>query len=44
MLISHYIFLVIDGSVLKNDIKQKLAKERREEKQRQDGMFSIFLN
>ncbi|XP_043315585.1 MAP7 domain-containing protein 3 isoform X7 [Cervus canadensis] len=27
---------VIDGSVLKNDIKQKLAKERREEKKRQD--------
>ncbi|XP_016072022.1 PREDICTED: MAP7 domain-containing protein 3 [Miniopterus natalensis] len=26
---------VIDGSVLKNDIKQKLAKERREEKRRQ---------
>ncbi|XP_013359948.1 PREDICTED: MAP7 domain-containing protein 3 [Chinchilla lanigera] len=27
---------VIDGSVLKNDIKQKLAKERREEKKRQE--------
>ncbi|XP_061264442.1 MAP7 domain-containing protein 3 isoform X4 [Bos javanicus] len=27
---------VIDGSVLKNDIKQRLAKERREEKKRQD--------
>ncbi|XP_054573582.1 MAP7 domain-containing protein 3 isoform X1 [Eptesicus fuscus] len=26
---------VIDGSVLKNDIKQKLAKERREERRRQ---------
>uniref|UniRef100_G1QCK8 MAP7 domain containing 3 n=1 Tax=Myotis lucifugus TaxID=59463 RepID=G1QCK8_MYOLU len=26
---------VLDGSVLKNDIKQKLAKERREEKRRQ---------
>ncbi|KAG8507208.1 MAP7 domain-containing protein 3, partial [Galemys pyrenaicus] len=26
---------VIDGSVLRNDIKQKLAKERREEKRRQ---------
>ncbi|XP_054434068.1 MAP7 domain-containing protein 3 [Pteronotus mesoamericanus] len=26
---------VIDGSVLKNDIRQKLAKERREEKRRQ---------
>ncbi|XP_032475185.1 MAP7 domain-containing protein 3 isoform X2 [Phocoena sinus] len=27
---------VIDGSVLKNDVKQRLAKERREEKKRQD--------
>nr|XP_045370870.1 MAP7 domain-containing protein 3 [Camelus bactrianus] len=27
---------VIDGSVLKNDIKQRLAKERREEKKRQE--------
>ncbi|XP_023559053.1 MAP7 domain-containing protein 3 [Octodon degus] len=27
---------VIDGSVLKNDIKQKLAKERREERKRQE--------
>ncbi|XP_036299413.1 MAP7 domain-containing protein 3 isoform X3 [Pipistrellus kuhlii] len=27
---------VIDGSVLKNDIKQKLAKERREERRRQE--------
>uniref|UniRef100_A0A452U0B7 MAP7 domain containing 3 n=1 Tax=Ursus maritimus TaxID=29073 RepID=A0A452U0B7_URSMA len=29
------LFLVIDGSVLKNDVKQRLAKERREEKKRQ---------
>ncbi|KAM8896828.1 MAP7 domain-containing protein 3 isoform 6-T6 [Lycaon pictus] len=27
--------MVIDGSVLKNDVKQRLAKERREEKKRQ---------
>lgn len=34
------LFLVIDGSVLKNDVKQRLAKERREEKKRQqEGLF-----
>ncbi|XP_063102520.1 MAP7 domain-containing protein 3 isoform X2 [Cavia porcellus] len=35
---------VIDGSVLKNDIKQKLAKERREEKQRQDANKELQLH
>lgn len=41
---SNYIlFLVTDGSVLKNDVKQQLAKERREEKRRQqDGIFQTF--
>ncbi|XP_044619455.2 MAP7 domain-containing protein 3 isoform X1 [Equus asinus] len=34
---------VIDGSVLKNDVKQRLAKERREEKKRQDANKEIQL-
>lgn len=38
-----HFLLVIDGSVLKNDTKQKLVKERREEKRRQeDGIFRHF--
>lgn len=35
---------MLDGSVLKNDLKQKLAKERREERRRQqDGTVLTFL-
>lgn len=37
----NYSFVVLDGSVLKNDVKQQLAKERREEQKRQqEGMHS----
>lgn len=40
---SNFFFSVLDGSVLKNDLKQKLAKERREERRRQqDGTVLTF--
>lgn len=39
----NYFCVVLDGSVLKNDIKQQLAKERREERKRQqEGMYVTF--
>jgi hypothetical protein len=43
VLTSNYIlFVVTDSSVLKNDMKQRLAKERRQERKRQEeGIFCL---
>jgi hypothetical protein len=42
-LTGNYSFVILDGSVLKNDVKQQLAKERREQQKRQQEGTHVQL-